>query len=287
MSTRTWTSRPETVEIDDIALHVEVTGSGPAMLFVHGMCGDADVWAGQAQRFSDSYPCVQYDRRGHSRSGRGHSAIDVHRHADDAAALIEALGLAPCLLVGSSAGAVIAVDVALRHGPLLRGAVFSEPPLVCLDPDARHALADILMPIVRRAADGDKSAAVDAFFTAICPGLWASLDEDGRDRYRANAGIGFTDVRSPSLDVTPLDLAVVRIPCLVLTGTASLPALRSVAHRLAAALPNARLIDIPGSGHVTYAERPEEFFEAVRVFAAELDRRPGLATLTGGVPCDR
>ena len=68
------------------------------------------------------------------------------QHADDAAALIEALGLAPCLIVGSSGGAAIAVDVALRHGHLLRGAVLSEPPLFSLDPDAGQALMGELRP---------------------------------------------------------------------------------------------------------------------------------------------
>ena len=36
------------VEVGDAALYYEVSGHGPAMVFVHGMCGDATVWAGQA-----------------------------------------------------------------------------------------------------------------------------------------------------------------------------------------------------------------------------------------------
>src|SRR5688500_7406422 len=94
-----------TIDINDTTIYYERTGVGPAMLFVHGMCGDAEVWADQARRFSDRYTCVRYDRRGHSRSARGDATISDAVHADDTAALIEALGLAPCLLVGSSGGA--------------------------------------------------------------------------------------------------------------------------------------------------------------------------------------
>jgi pimeloyl-ACP methyl ester carboxylesterase len=52
--------------------------------------------------------------------------------------------------VGSSGGASIAVEVALRYGHLLRGAVFSEPPLFSLDPDAAAAAMRDLAPWSRR-----------------------------------------------------------------------------------------------------------------------------------------
>ena len=217
---------------------------------------------------------MRYDRRGHTRSARGDAPLSDALHADDAAALIEALDLAPCLLVGSSGGAAIAVDVALRHGHLLRGVVLSEPPLFSLDRDAGRVVMGELGPRVEEAmASGGPSAAVDAFFSLVCPGLWAMLDEDRKDRYRANADIGFADLRAPSLDVTAADLAAVTVPALVIAGDTSHPALRSIAHRLAAALPDARFIELADCGHVTYAEQPDAFAHAVSVFAAELDRR--------------
>jgi 3-oxoadipate enol-lactonase len=263
-----------TIDINDTSLYYERTGHGPAMLFVHGMCGDAEVWAHQARRFSDRYACVRYDRRGHSRSARGDMAISDALHADDAAALIEALELAPCLLVGSSGGAAIAVEVALRYGHLLRGAVFSEPPLFSLDPPAGHVAMAELAPRVEHAlATAGSRAAVDAFFSFACPGLWSMIDDTRKDRYRANADIGLTDLRSPSLDVGPAELSAVTTPALVIAGSTSHSTFRSIASQLAAALPDARFVELEGSGHVTYAERPDDFARAVSVFAAELDRR--------------
>jgi 3-oxoadipate enol-lactonase len=263
-----------TIDIDDTTLFYERAGQGPAMLFVHGMCGDADVWADQARRLSNEYTCVRYDRRGHTRSGRGRAPISDALHADDAAALIDALDLAPCLLVGSSGGAAIGVEVAMRHGDLLRGAVFSEPPLLCLDPHAGQALLrDLAGRIEEATTAGGPVAAVDAFFSFVCPGLWSTIDEGRKDRYRANADIGFTDLRSPSLDATAADLAAVTTPALVLTGDRSHPSLRSLAHRLAAALPDARLVELEECGHVTYGEQPGAFAGAVSLFAADISRR--------------
>lgn len=126
--------------------------------------------------------------------------------------------------------AVIADDLAIRHGRLLRGVVLSEPPLFSLDPDAGRAVGAQLKQIGQQAAteDGQRTA-VDAFFTLMCPGLWVNLDDTGKDRYRTNADIGFTDLRSPPLQVTPADLSAVTVPVLVITGESSQPALRSVA----------------------------------------------------------
>jgi pimeloyl-ACP methyl ester carboxylesterase len=263
-----------TIDVNDTTLYYERTGQGPAMLFVHGMCGDAEVWADQARRLANDHTCVRYDRRGHTRSGRGDAPISDALHADDAAALIEAFDLAPCLLVGSSGGAAIGVEVAMRHGDLLRGAVFSEPPLFGLDPHAGHALVRELAPRLQDAMTaGGPAAAVDAFFSFVCPGLWSIIDEGRKERYRANADIGFTDLHSPSLDATAADLAGVRTPALVVAGDRSHPSLRAIAHQLAAALPDARFVELEGCGHVTYAERPAEFARAVSVFSAEIGPR--------------
>jgi hypothetical protein len=61
-------------------------------------------------------------------------------------------------------------------------------------------------------AAGGPPAAVDAFLTLICPGLWSILDESRKASYRANADIGFIDIESPSLQVTPADLAAISLP---------------------------------------------------------------------------
>lgn len=266
------------IEVNGTTLHHESAGRGPAVLFVHGMCGDADVWADQAQRLADRYTVVRYDRRGHTRSAGGDAPISSTLHADDAAALIEALDLAPCLIVGSSGGAAIAVEVALRHRHLLRGAVLSEPPLFSLDPDGGHFARHEIAPRVEAAArTGGPVAAVDAFFPLVCPGLWSRIDEERKDRYRANGDIGLADLRGPSLQVAPADLAGLDVPALVVAGEISHPSLRAIARRLAGALPDARFVELAGSGHVTYAERPDDFAAALAVFAAELDRRTAVA----------
>ena len=260
-----------TIPVRDTDIYFERAGQGPALLFIHGMCGDATVWAGQAERLTGQFSCVSYDRRGHTRSGPGIEPESVATHAADAAALIEALHLARPVVVGSSGGARIAVELARTRPGLLAGAVFSEPPIVSLEPAAGQAFMTEVAAAVRPAAEtGGPAAAVDAFFPLVCPGLWSRLNETAKDRYRANGPMMLAEFSSAPYEFGRTDAAGIALPSLVIAGTDSHPVLRAIAATLARALPDARFAELAGSGHVTYAERPDEFAQAVAAFATEV-----------------
>jgi len=72
---------------------------------------------------------ITYVRRGNSRSPRppGWASTTVDEQADDAAALLRGLQVAPAIVFGTSVGASIAANLAIRHPGLLRGVVFHEP----------------------------------------------------------------------------------------------------------------------------------------------------------------
>jgi pimeloyl-ACP methyl ester carboxylesterase len=262
------------VQVNGTTLYAEQAGEGPPLIFVHGMCGDARVWADQAERLSDRFRCTTYDRRGHTRSLRTEVTETVELHADDLAALITALDLAPTIVVGSSGGARVTLDLIRRYPHLVRGAVLSEPPVGPLAPDLFPSMIGEVAPAVQHAAETEgPRAAVDAFFAAICPGLWSRIDESLKDRYRDNASMLFADLGMPSYQITQDDIARIEVPTLVIAGTTSHPALRTAAHTLATWLPDARYLELD-CGHVTYAEQPEQFARAVAAFASEASIAP-------------
>jgi 3-oxoadipate enol-lactonase len=260
-----------TAQVNGTSLYFEESGAGQHVLFIHGMCGDASVWADQTQRLAPHFHCVAYDRRGHSRSPLGQvTQRTVELHADDAAQLIMELRLAPCVVVGSSGGARIAVDLVRRYPRLVKQAILSEPPIpALLDAESMFAFTQGLRQAVEPAiARGDTRAAVDAFFDLMCPGLWRALPEARRDNpYRANAAELVGDLAMPPYTITKSDLAEIRVPCLMVCGSESASALRDIASILAESMPHARLLELQGSGHVTYFERPAEFAAAVESFA--------------------
>lgn len=251
-------------------LYAERSGRGRPLVFVHGMCGSADVWRGQVERLSGDFECVAYDRRGHSRSPRTDAAETVELHGDDLAGLIGSLGLEGAVAVGSSGGARVVVDLLRRHPGAVAGAVISEPPLAAVAPDEFAAMIGQIAPSVQAAvAESGPRASVDAFMGAMCPGLWDRLDEPGRDAYRANADMLFADLGTPIYAITEADVRAIEVPVLVIEGTTSFSALQTVAERLAQWLPSADLVRFPG-GHVTYAEEPDRFADAVRSLASRV-----------------
>jgi pimeloyl-ACP methyl ester carboxylesterase len=257
--------------VRDTTLYYERTGTGPHLVFIHGMCGDADVWRGQVDRLADRFTCISYDRRGHTRSAAGTEPESVETHAADAAALIEALQLSRPLVVGSSGGARIAVELIRTRPDLLAGAVLSEPPIFTLEPEAGQAfLSEIGSVVAPAARTGGPRAAVDAFFPLVCPGLWAQADEAARERLRANGHMMLAEFAGRPYVLDRDQAAGIDVPALVIAGTTSHPALRAIAVTLARTMPDARLVELDGSGHVTYFERPDEFAAAVRNFARVL-----------------
>lgn len=259
-----------TVSVNGTHLFYEELGHGPHMLFIHGMCGDASVWADQMRRLSPRFHTVAYDRRGHSRSPLGQvTQRTVELHADDAAQLILELGLAPCIVVGSSGGARIAVDLVRRYPLLISRAIFSEPPINALAADGGAAFFTEVKPAVDQAmASGGPRAAVDAFFNVACPGLWRQLPEERRETpYRANAAEMLGDLAMPPYKITLADLRQIRVPTLVIRGDQTAPFFTSITNTLAENIPGAQLVTLQGSGHVTYAEKPAEFAAAVESFA--------------------
>lgn len=124
-------------------LHVEVRGTGPAILLMPGGAEDAEGWRPVAERLA-GHTVVTYDRRGTLRSGRvawpgGGSA----QHADDAAALLASLGLRDVVAFGGSSGGIVAAQLAIRHPALVRRALVYEPGYLRCVPEGEelHRLA--------------------------------------------------------------------------------------------------------------------------------------------------
>jgi pimeloyl-ACP methyl ester carboxylesterase len=124
--------------VNGTTLYAEVRGSGPAVLLIHAGAEDAEGWRPIAERLS-GFTVVTYDRRGTLRSDRddwpGRGSV---QHADDAAALLETLGLDDALVLGYSSSGNIALQLALRHAELVRRALVYEPGYLLLLPDPEN-----------------------------------------------------------------------------------------------------------------------------------------------------
>src|SRR6266566_5698968 len=130
----------KTVEVPGATLYVETRGTGPVLLLIPGGPTDAGMFTDLAGRLADRYTAVAYDPRGHSRSRLDGEPEDipVALQADDAAAILAAMGDEPAYVYGNSGGATIGLELVARHPELVRTLVAHEPPLMELLPDAEH-----------------------------------------------------------------------------------------------------------------------------------------------------
>jgi pimeloyl-ACP methyl ester carboxylesterase len=174
MNTKTGTLR-----VPGATLYHEVRGSGPVLLLICGGVYDAAGYAGLARRLAGRYTVVTYDRRGNSRSPLDgppeHQRIEVH--ADDAHRVLAAVGVpggGPACVFGNSSGAMIGLELAVRHPEQVRAVVAHEPPIFELLPDRdrwRAVMRDV-EDTFRREGAGPAGEVLNA-------GLQISGGEDG------------------------------------------------------------------------------------------------------------
>jgi pimeloyl-ACP methyl ester carboxylesterase len=163
------------VKVPGATLYVEARGSGPVLLLITGGPTDAGMFNDLAGRLADRYTVVSYDQRGHSRSALEGAPEDipVALHADDAAAILTAVGDQAAYVYGNSGGGTIGIELVARSPQLVRTLVAHEPPLAELLPDApqwRSAFATIT-----------DTYRAEGVFPAM--GLFGMLVEEGGPKY--------------------------------------------------------------------------------------------------------
>jgi len=100
---------------DGVELHVEVSGAGPDLLFLHEFSGDHRSWGAQVEHFSRRYRCIVFSARGFAPSDvpQELERYSQQRAAQDVVAVLDAVGSERAHLVGMSMGAFTGLNVAL------------------------------------------------------------------------------------------------------------------------------------------------------------------------------
>ena len=187
------TPRTGTVRVNGADIYHEVRGSGPVILFVSGMTGDAGHYAEVAQLLADEFTVVTYDRRGNSRSARpqGWTATSIDEQADDAAGLVDSLGVAPAAVFGSSGGAIILINLLRRRPDVVRQAIVHEPPTTSVLPYGDEISARLQSTVEEGFAAGGPAAAMERFLRVPCGDpAFEALDTNLRNRMLENAEVG-------------------------------------------------------------------------------------------------
>jgi len=131
-------TRTDTVTTEGDILYYEVRGRGKPLLMIPGGGGDSRIFSPIADILSNDFKVITYDRRGNARSTRHvPQNFEVNQQSRDAVAVLHAADENSAFIMGSSSGAVIALDMAKTQAQSVRAIIAHEPPLAQLHPQAR------------------------------------------------------------------------------------------------------------------------------------------------------
>lgn len=253
----------DVVEIDGLRLAFRRAGNGPAVVFVHGGAEDGRAWTPQLDALSDEFTVIAWDEPGAGGSGDVPEGFALSDYADHLAALIRALDVSPCTLVGISWGVTVILELYRRHPAVARSLVLADGYAGwrgSLGPDE----ADARLAGLRDQPEGSFDPTLPGLFAGPPPAKFVPLLETmAADVRRHSMLTALTAMaRAYLTDV----LGTIQVPTQLIWGAVDARSPLSVAHEFERQIQGANLAVIPDCGHVSNLEFPEAFNDILRDF---------------------
>lgn len=242
--------------VNGVSLYYEEHGTGEPILCIHGTSSSAAVWGDAVGELARRGRTIVYDRRGCFRSERPEPYVtSVRQHADDAAALLDALGAVPAIVIGRSYGGETALDLALRYPDSVRALALLEAALLPLSAAGAEWAADLEQRVFA-AADADPGTVAETFLRSVAGDeAWEGFPEQAKRMFTANGPAIVAELRGGYLDVGAEELRTVAHPTLLVAGKNSPPAFGEVTNLMAGAMPSATVEWVEG-GHLISPAHP-------------------------------
>jgi 3-oxoadipate enol-lactonase len=262
----------KTLKTAEGPLAYDVAGEGPAVLLLHAFPLDLTMWDGEALALQPTHSVIRFDCRGFGSSPPGEGLLTMERIADDAAALLDHLGVGRAVVCGMSMGGYAAFAMARRHGDRLKALVLADTRSGPDTSEGRQARAVLAEKVGREGA----AAAAEAFLPKLLgetthrerPEVVARVREtilraSPRGIMNALAGLAARGDSTPTL-------REIRVPALVVCGVEDTLTPVSEATALNQGMPASRLEVLAGAGHLSNLETPAAFQGVLLTFLGGL-----------------
>lgn len=263
------------IVVGDVALHVDVQGTGPPLLLLHGFTSSAGSWRPLLPVLTRRYTALCVDLIGH---GRSDAPANPERYAfraciDDLVGVLDRLDIERCACLGYSMGGRIALGLTLTHPSRIAALTLESASPGLADSAERTARRSADTALAKRIEDDGVEAFVDAWMAQPLFASQARLDPATRAFQRearlrhsahglANSLRGMGTGAQPSLWTALPKLAV---PVLLVAGAKD-EKFRRIATQMREQIPHAELGVIPEAGHTTHLEQPATFLDTVMNF---------------------
>jgi pimeloyl-ACP methyl ester carboxylesterase len=249
-------------------LYREEVGEGVPILLIHPSGATASTWGSAVDELARIGRVITYDRRGYARSS-GEPVRSVSTHTADAAALLEALGAERAVVVGTSSGAIIAIDLAVRRPDLIRAVIEHEGPWrftrhVPTGSQVRTFAAMGSSVLRGRPSDAAEALLRSAYSYREGGTAWDAFPEEWRRAGRENAKATLWDfLTTIGNHPTAKDLATINVPVVCSYGARSPDFMVRCTGSFAAAIPRARVHRIEGAAHAAPFDATDNFVQLI------------------------
>jgi pimeloyl-ACP methyl ester carboxylesterase len=255
-----------TATVRDATFYYNDEGAGDPVLFIHGLTWDHTLWDHQVAALKDSYRCIAVDLIGHGQTPDVDHEYSFFDLADYMAAFLRAVGAPSAHIVGLSMGGMTAMPMALEHPHSVKSLVLVDTDAQPESPEKVAAYGQLGQAVLAMGWQAVAEPVANILFGAPYlsdPARKAAvLEKLAANDMEAVAGRA---LRTVTNRVDVLDrLGIISVPVTVIVGELDIATTPDRAEAMAAAIPGAKLVRIPGTGHHSPLENPEAVTAALR-----------------------
>ena len=261
------------LDVNGIELATVDQGSGPPILLVHGFPFDHTIWDAQLAALSGRYRVVAPDLRGFGQSGVTEGKVTMEQFADDLAALLDALEVEePVAFCGLSMGGYVGWQFWRKYARRVRGLILCDTRAVADTPEAAKGRLRTAERVLREGPG--------ILLETMIPKLFAESTSRGNPLLvesvrRVILAAGRQGVAAALRGMAERPdfagtLGQIACPALVIVGEEDVISPPEEMRSLAEAIPNARLVQIAGGGHLAPLENPRQANAAMLEFLTQL-----------------
>ncbi len=238
-----------------------VEGPGPAVVLVHGLGLNRHMWQWQREALAERYMVISYDLFGHGESPPPPETPSLTLFANQLRRLIDELDVPRAAVVGFSLGGMIARRFAMGHGSRLWALAILHSAHK-RDQAAHDAIQSRVHQARRDGPSATVEAALERWFSKPFHQANPAVMQQVRGWVMANSKDVYPDIYQVLVDGVDELIApspAVRCPALVMTGSEDYGNSVEMTHAIAAEIPGARTVILPGLRHMALAEDPDRF----------------------------
>ena len=254
------------IDLGHLAVHYRDEGAGdPPILLIHELGGSSESFAALASLLAPHRRIIAPDLRGAGRTEKPPIPFTLGECADDIAALLAALNITRCDVLGTALGTIVALKLALRHPSLIRRAV-----LCTTAPGINERTKQYVSDRATSIRQGGMRLAVDASLNNAFPEAHAAIRAAYRPQWLANDPAAYADLSLAlaRANITSADWARLALPVLVANGKDDFIWPPEAGQAVAAAIPGARYETLIRAGHFPHLQAPDDLAGLALAFFA-------------------